>query len=112
MLRAPLRVAAVGGVSGALFAALTLEERLGPMSDARRDTYVRRWARSLLKVLGVEAIINAPEGVLARTTVPRLVVANHRSTLDILLLLDIFGGQLLARGDMADWPGIGVMARR
>jgi 1-acyl-sn-glycerol-3-phosphate acyltransferase len=112
MLRAPLRVAAVAGVSGALFAALSLEDRFGPMSDARRDAYVRRWARSLLKILGVEAIIDAPEGALARTAVPRLVVANHRSTLDILLLLDLFGGQLLARADMAGWPAIGPMARR
>ena len=27
-------------------------------------------------------------------------------------MLDLFGGNLLARGDMADWPAIGVMARR
>jgi 1-acyl-sn-glycerol-3-phosphate acyltransferase len=46
------------------------------------------------------------------TVTPRLVVANHRSTIDILLMLHLFGGQLLARGDMATWPGIGVMARR
>jgi 1-acyl-sn-glycerol-3-phosphate acyltransferase len=40
------------------------------------------------------------------------VVANHRSTIDILLMLHLFGGQLLARGDMATWPAIGVLARR
>jgi 1-acyl-sn-glycerol-3-phosphate acyltransferase len=27
-------------------------------------------------------------------------------------LLSLFGGSLLARGDMADWPVIGVLARR
>jgi len=29
-----------------------------------------------------------------------------------LLLLDLFGGHFLARGDMADWPGIGPLSRR
>jgi 1-acyl-sn-glycerol-3-phosphate acyltransferase len=43
---------------------------------------------------------------------PRLVVANHRSTVDILVMLHLFGGQLLARSDMATWPAVGPLARR
>ncbi len=112
MFRAHLRAAAVGGVSGAMLAALTLEDRLRKVDDARRDAYVRRWARSLLKLLRVEVTKDVAPGALDKGRRPRLVVANHRSTLDILIMLDLFGGSLLARGDMADWPAIGVMARR
>jgi 1-acyl-sn-glycerol-3-phosphate acyltransferase len=111
-LRAPLRAAAAGGLSGAMLAALVIEETLRTVSEARRDAYVRSWARSLLRVLEVDVAIDAVPGALERSTAPRLVVANHRSTLDILLLLHLFGGNLLARGDMAGWPAIGTMARR
>jgi 1-acyl-sn-glycerol-3-phosphate acyltransferase len=105
-------VAAAGGLSGAILAALTIDESVRQPNEARRDAYVRSWARSLLKVLDVEVKIDAAPGALEKNERPRLVVANHRSTLDILLMLDLFGGNLLARGDMASWPGIGVMARR
>src|SRR5258706_14233955 len=111
-LWAPLRLAAAGGLSGAMLAALTIEESVRAIGDARRDAYVRSWARSILKVLHVEATIDAAPGALEKKGRPRLVVANHRSTIDILLVLDLFGGNLLARGDMADWPGVGVLARR
>jgi 1-acyl-sn-glycerol-3-phosphate acyltransferase len=111
-LRAPLRLAAVGGLSGVMLAALTLEESLRKVSDERRQAYVRRWARSLLSLLGVEAEVDGAAGLPEKSDRPRLIVANHRSTLDILLMLSLFGGHLLARGDMADWPAIGVMARR
>lgn len=112
MLRAPLRAAAMGGVSGALFAALTVEARVRPVSDERLEAYVRSWASSLLRLLDVELDVDADPGALAKGTAPRLVVANHRSTVDILLMLHLFGGNLLARGDMANWPAIGVLARR
>jgi 1-acyl-sn-glycerol-3-phosphate acyltransferase len=116
-IRAPLRVAAAGGLSGAILAALTIEELLHEVTEERRNGFVRRWARSLLGVLGVDVQVDGALGDVGASNgshgvVPRLVVANHRSTIDILLMLHLFGGQLLARGDMATWPGIGVMARR
>jgi 1-acyl-sn-glycerol-3-phosphate acyltransferase len=112
MLRAPLRAAAVGGVSGAMLAALTVEHRVRPVSDDRLERYVRGWAKSLLRLLRVDLVVDAPPGSFEKNGTPRLVVANHRSTVDILLMLHLFGGNLLARGDMADWPAIGVLARR
>jgi lyso-ornithine lipid O-acyltransferase len=41
----------------------------------------------------------------------RLVVANHRSPLDIILMLQHFGGSVLARHDLEDWPVLGRAAR-
>jgi 1-acyl-sn-glycerol-3-phosphate acyltransferase len=95
-----------------MLAALTVEHRVRPLSDDRLEKYVRGWAKSLLRLLGVDLVVDAPPGSFAKNGTPRLVVANHRSTVDILLMLHLFGGNLLARGDMADWPGIGVLARR
>jgi 1-acyl-sn-glycerol-3-phosphate acyltransferase len=105
-------MAAAAGLSGAMLTALTIEEKTGRLDELRRTAYARSWARSLLKVLDVDMTIEAAPGALEKSARPRLVVANHRSTVDILLVLDLFGGNLLARGDMAGWPGIGVMARQ
>jgi 1-acyl-sn-glycerol-3-phosphate acyltransferase len=111
--RAPLRTAAVGGLSALMLAAMSVEELLGRVGDERREAYARTWARSILRVLGAEIDVESENaGALASDPSPRLVVANHRSTLDIFILLDLFGGQLLARKDMASWPAIGVLARR
>ena len=43
-------------------------------------------------------------------TTGRMVVSNHRSMLDILVLLAAFGGHLLSRDDLARWPVIGRLA--
>jgi 1-acyl-sn-glycerol-3-phosphate acyltransferase len=54
--------------------------------------------------------------VLARGAPPtrrrgHLVVANHRSTADILVLLRAFGGHMVSRSDLAGWPLVGIAAR-
>jgi len=112
MLRAPLRAAAVGGVSAAMMSAMVVEDTVRRLSDARRQDYAQRWARRVLDLLGVEMLVQLAEPAIDARPQAQLVVANHRSIIDILVMLALFGGQLLARGDMADWPGIGPMARR
>jgi len=92
-----------------MLAAFSVEDGVRGVSFERQQAYVRRWARSMLRLLRVELeVVGRDEG----SAQPRLVVANHRSTLDILIMLDLFGGQMLARNDMATWPAIGVLARR
>jgi 1-acyl-sn-glycerol-3-phosphate acyltransferase len=39
------------------------------------------------------------------------VVANHRSTADVLALLHAFGGRMVSRADLARWPLVGPAAR-
>jgi 1-acyl-sn-glycerol-3-phosphate acyltransferase len=109
LFRAPLRTAAAGGLSALMLAAFSAEERLRGATIERQQAYVRRWARSMLRLLRVDLHVEGKDDGSAQ---PRLVVANHRSTLDILIMLDLFGGHLLARNDMATWPAIGALARK
>jgi 1-acyl-sn-glycerol-3-phosphate acyltransferase len=72
------------------------------------ERWVGAWCAALLRLFGVH--------VLSRGTRPprgrgRLIVANHRSTADILVLLRTFGGHMVSRADLAGWPLVGFAAR-
>jgi 1-acyl-sn-glycerol-3-phosphate acyltransferase len=80
--------------------------------DAVRDAWVGRWARTLLGLFSVEVVI---EGVIPPPTRGRgrgrLVVVNHRSAIDIGIVLATFGGTMVSRADLATWPVLGAAAR-
>jgi lyso-ornithine lipid O-acyltransferase len=85
--------------------------------DARYDVYqswMKRWCNGLLDIFGVHArvVVEAGEAVNPQPSAARarLVVANHRSPLDIPLLLRQFGGCVLSRADLATWPVLGPAA--
>jgi 1-acyl-sn-glycerol-3-phosphate acyltransferase len=74
-----------------------------------RERLVQHWAGGLLRVFGVQATVVGPLPPAPRRA--RLVVANHRSPLDILLMLYHFGGCVLSRADLERWPILGAAAR-
>ena len=80
-----------------------------PARGARLESWVKVWANGLLQVFGVEQ--HLANAMPARNGRARLVVANHRSPLDILLMLRWFGGTVLSRHDLAHWPLLGWAAR-
>jgi lyso-ornithine lipid O-acyltransferase len=109
--RAVLRTAAFVGYTSGTLAAFEVHERL---VNARRrtpllDAYRRRYCRDALSLFGVDLL---PDGDPTPSTGPRLVVANHRSVVDIPLLLGLFGGHVLSRADVSRWPLLGRVARR
>jgi 1-acyl-sn-glycerol-3-phosphate acyltransferase len=74
------------------------------------DRWMQRWADGLLDLFGVQARWHGQ--LPGPACGARLVVSNHRSPLDILLLLSRFGGVVLSRADLAQWPVIGFAAQR
>lgn len=85
--------------------------RLVPRRErpALEERYKRAWCALMLRVFDVRA------RVLGEPPVARgglLVVANHRSALDVPLLLWLFGGHMLSRADVSSWPLLGPLARR
>ncbi len=108
----------IGGRLGALACdvavtalAYDLQAASGPAEERRwyLGWQRRRFCRATLERFGVrwtlEPSPSPPCG-------GRLVVANHRSALDILVLVAGFGGTVLSRADVADWPLFGGLARR
>ena len=77
-----------------------------------RDAWVGRWARALLKLFAIEVIVDGavPPPTQGRGR-GRLVVTNHRSAIDIGVVLSTFGGTMVSRADLAGWPVLGAAAR-
>jgi len=104
----------------AAFAALTAGT-LGawyPLTFRKPDERDRRpiragfrvvFTRGVLELFGVEAEIVG--GPAPRTERGRLVIANHRSALDIPLVAAHAPGVFLSRGDVGDMPLLGTFAR-
>lgn len=81
-----------------------------PAKRVARDRWSGTWARALLTLFGVELAVTG-DPTVEGPDVGRVVVANHRSIIDIAVLLSLFGGAVVSRGDIEHWPIIGPAAR-
>lgn len=88
--------------------AMPVTLKSSPEARARRDAYVALYTGAILKLFGVTLVEVGTKP--PRTSVGRLVVSNHRSGLDVALMLRLFGGRLVARGDIKNWPLLGQAA--
>jgi lyso-ornithine lipid O-acyltransferase len=110
-MRRACRIAGFGAITAAMLPAF-LARRRTVRPEAReelRDRWMGAWCASLLGMFGVHVLSNSLP-VLGRDR-GHLIVANHRSTADILILLRTFGGQMVSRADLARWPLVGPGAR-
>jgi lyso-ornithine lipid O-acyltransferase len=109
--RSGARMAAFPAYLAGVLAAWELERLVvddGPRRDERLQVYRRRVSGHILRLFGVEI---RRVGSLDRGTGPRLIVANHRTALDIGVLLHEVGGIFLSRSDLAEWPLVGRVAK-
>jgi len=115
------------GVRAALFAACTTGTLARFDFERRKKTpqeeqalirvTMRRYGDQLTRIFGLDIV---QTGVPADGFVPgadsegkgRLFVMNHRSSLDILITLGLLEGKHVSRADLAEWPLVGVVARR
>jgi 1-acyl-sn-glycerol-3-phosphate acyltransferase len=109
-LRRAVRVGASSALTGAMLPGFLAHEALSPPGgrDEVRERWVGFWCSALLGIFGVSVLT---QGSLTMGQGGHLVVANHRSTADILVLLRAFGGHMVSRADLARWPLLGPAAR-
>lgn len=74
--------------------------------EAWRNGVRRRWAGWMTRALGIRVRVRgeAPSS-------PFLLVSNHLSYLDIVLLLALAGGVFVAKAEIGTWPLIGHLTR-
>jgi len=109
-LRTAGRIAGFGALTSAMLPAFLAHERIAPPAerDRVRERWVGAWCGALLRMFGVRVLVRGAPPPRGKAY---LVVSNHRSTADILLLLRAFGGHMVSRADLARWPLVGVAAR-
>ena len=112
--RQVLRAGGFVGLTAAMLPLYLSHHRVAAEADKDlvRDLWVRRWARALLDLFDIEVVVkgNVPPPT-KRGDRGRLIVANHRSAIDIGVILATFGGTMVSRADLAGWPVIGAAAR-
>ena len=71
----------------------------------RREAIVQAWARRMLDIIGVGLEVRGQPG-----TGPLLLVANHISWLDILVIHATRHCRFVSKSDVKHWPLIGALA--
>jgi 1-acyl-sn-glycerol-3-phosphate acyltransferase len=120
-LRFPLRTAAFAGLTFGMYGMLEADTAISSDGDRERVLYkwILRYGRALLRLYGVHVIAKGPymsrgepyPGCDARGK-GRVFIMNHRSGLDIPINLAYVEATIVSRADLAQWPVIGVAARR
>jgi len=76
------------------------------LSRQQRDRRIQKWARKMLKRLGVELkIVGAPT-----QAGPTLLVSNHISWVDIVAFLAACHCRFVSKADVEHWPLLGTLA--
>ncbi|MCO8272196.1 1-acyl-sn-glycerol-3-phosphate acyltransferase [Actinoplanes sp. TRM 88003] len=75
------------------------------LAPVLRGLALRGVARAMLAVLGIRLVRRGPA-----LKPGSLLVANHVSWLDILVLTAVTPVRLVAKGEVGTWPGIGLLA--
>ena len=103
------RLARALRVSVHALAGLATTTLVFPLSGAdRRRMLIQRWSVKLLALLNVDCRV---QGRLSRDAGNVLVVANHISWLDIVVLNAVCPVRFVAKADIARWPVAGSLAR-
>jgi 1-acyl-sn-glycerol-3-phosphate acyltransferase len=116
--RKALRIGGFAGITAALIPLYVTRDRLTGDADrvAVRDRWLQRWSGSLLRLFAVRVDVRGAASAGSATSTSaaargRLVVSNHRSALDVGVLLQHFGGHMVSRADLSGWPIVGAAAR-
>ena len=95
-----------GALAQVLAGLFTIWLRFPRMSPAQREAAVQRWAARMLDVLGIDLIIHGTPCA----TGPMLLVCNHISWLDILVIHAARYCRFVSKSDVKHWPLVGTLA--
>lgn len=89
---------------------LSFESLFGQFPERlhRRLRWAQRWFRFLLRVWGVRVIWH---GTSPEREEGGILIANHRSYLDVVILFSRFPLIFVAKQEIKNWPVVGLLAR-
>jgi 1-acyl-sn-glycerol-3-phosphate acyltransferase len=81
------------------------------LKQPRQHRVMKSWNRQLLNILNIDIQIEGPQQ-FSRGEGGCLIVANHVSWLDIIVLNAIQPSRFIAKSEVRDWPVVGWLCRR
>ena len=84
----------------------TITRHFPKASQQQKSEHIAQWAKGLLAILRIDLHTTGA----AQTTGPLLVVSNHISWLDILVLLAVQPVRFVSKAEIKRWPVIGWLA--
>ncbi|MEM6959661.1 MAG: lysophospholipid acyltransferase family protein [Myxococcota bacterium] len=109
-LRSRGRLLAFAGVSAQTALDVEMRAARGQLTENAKTAIKKRLASRMLGLLGMELHMHGTVPPPPRTGL--LVVANHRTAVDIGVLMSLLGGTFLSRAEVAGWPIAGQLAKR
>lgn len=95
-------VRAIGHVLRGLW---IIRSEFGRLSPDASNLLVREWSRQMLAIMGVELVIKGTPPAQG----PLLLVANHISWLDILVMNAAHPARFVSKADVKGWPLLGSL---
>lgn len=83
----------------------TIRQQFGSLTTAQRLLLVQAWSQRLLQHLGIALEVRGQLPVSG----PLLVLANHMSWLDIMVMNAAFPARFVSKSDVKHWPLIGAL---
>jgi 1-acyl-sn-glycerol-3-phosphate acyltransferase len=80
--------------------------RFARMTPAQQEARVQVWARDMLRHLGIALVVNGSPAQAG----PVLLVANHISWLDIVVMHAARHCRFVSKADVQHWPVVGTLA--
>lgn len=87
-----------------------IRRRFAAMSQAEREAQVQWWARGMLERMGVALEVRGAPPAPSPAREPVLLVANHVSWLDILVMHASRFCRFVSKDDVGGWPMVGTLA--
>ncbi len=84
----------------------TIYFRFPQLSQQQRDARVQVWAMQLLRIWGIDLEVRGKPVTLG----PALLVCNHISWLDILVIHATRHCRFVSKSELRDWPVLGTLA--
>jgi 1-acyl-sn-glycerol-3-phosphate acyltransferase len=86
----------------------TIKFKFEKASAAQRQAHVQQWAAGFCAILGVQLHVKGDAQIAHSQGL--LLVSNHISWLDILVLLAVRPVRFVSKSEVAHWPLLGMMA--
>jgi len=81
------------------------------LSREQKWAAIQRWSQRTLHIMGVTVRVQASDAASPMFTSPQLLVANHVSWLDVLVIQSIRPSVFVAKKEVRAWPVVGAIVQ-